>query len=95
MLATAQAPSFVHYLPIATSVLSLAFIIALLCYMAAFVCAVAAILYEVEVPNDAVHASLMASVVFFASCGGVLHVIANTRLSGLPPGTDDEAAHHD
>lgn len=30
MLAAAQAPSFVHYLPIATSVLSLAFIIALL-----------------------------------------------------------------
>ena len=29
MLAAAQAPSFVHYLPIATSVLSLAFIIAL------------------------------------------------------------------
>jgi len=73
----------------------IAFIFALLCYMAAFVCAVAAILYEVEVPNDAVHASLMASVVFFASCGGVLHVIANTRLSGLPSGTDEEAARHD
>ena len=72
----------------------IAFIFALLCYMTAFVCAVATILYEVEVPNDAVHASLMASVVFFASCGGVLHVIANTRLGGLPPRTDDEAARH-
>lgn len=73
----------------------IAFIIAFLCYLAAFACAVAAVFYEVEVPNDAVHASLIASVVFFASCGGVLHVIANTRLKGLPSGTDDEAAHHD
>ena len=58
----------------------IAFIFALLCYMTAFVCAVAAILYEVEVPNDAIHASLMASVVFFASCGGVLHVISHAPL---------------
>jgi hypothetical protein len=73
----------------------IAFVVAILCYLAAFGCAVAAILYEVEGPNDAVHASLMASVVFFASCGGVLHVIANTRLSGMPSVTDDETAHRD
>lgn len=67
--------------------------IALLCYAAAVACAVGAFLYGNDTPDDPVRASLFASVVFFASCGIVLQVIANTRLKGIlshgdesPPG---------
>jgi len=61
----------------------IAYVIALLCYLAGGVLAVSAWLYEPEHGNDAVHASLMASVVFSVGCGIVLHVIATTRLKGI------------
>jgi hypothetical protein len=59
------------------------FILAWLCYLGAAGFAVAAFAYEPDRSGDPVHASFMASVIFFAGCGIVLHVIARTRLQGL------------
>ena len=63
-----------------------AFIVAIGCYLAAVGCAVGAVIYDGGTPTDPVRAALMASVVFFAGCGVVLHVIGNARLRGLLSG---------
>jgi hypothetical protein len=69
---------------------NIVFGIALICYAAAAACAVGAALYETEIKNDPIVASLMASVVFFIGCGAVLHVIGRARLRGLLSGVNDE-----
>jgi len=58
-------------------------IIAIFCYLAAGGFLLASLLYEPARSGDPVHASFMASVIFFIGCGIVLHVIARTRLKGL------------
>lgn len=58
-------------------------VIAVLCYLAAAAFTIAALVYEPKQSGDPVHASFMASVIFFIGCGIVLHVIARTRLKGL------------
>lgn len=57
--------------------------IAVLCYLAAAGFVVASVLYEPTREGDPVLASFMASVIFFAGCGIVLHVIARTHLKGV------------
>lgn len=57
--------------------------IAVLSYGAAIGCAIGAAIYPVTGPYDVIQASLMATVVFFAGVGIVLHVIATTRLKGI------------
>ena len=68
--------------------------IAVLSYGAAVGCAIGAAIYPVKGPYDVIQASLMATVVFFAGVGIVLHVIATTRLKGIitlsKSGADDE-----
>lgn len=61
----------------------IAYVVAWLCYLAGVACIAASILYDSPLPSDPIRASLIASVVFFAGCGVVLHVIATTRLKGL------------
>ena len=68
----------------------IAFAIAITCYLVAAGGVVWAVLYQPTKPNDVIHASLMASVVFFIGCGVVLHVIATTRLKGLISGRSSE-----
>ena len=58
-------------------------VIAVLCYLAAAGFTIAALVYEPQKSSDPIHASFMASVIFFVGCGIVLHVIARTRLKGL------------
>ncbi|MDR9435955.1 MAG: hemerythrin family protein [Thiohalophilus sp.] len=58
-------------------------VIAVLCYLAAAGFTIAALVYEPRQSGDPIHASFMASVIFFIGCGIVLHVIARTRLKGL------------
>jgi cytochrome b subunit of formate dehydrogenase len=65
-----------------TAIQKFIFVIAVLSYVAAAGTGVAAYLH-VGPANDPIEAALMASVVFFAGCGVVLHVIATTRLKGL------------
>ena len=57
--------------------------VAVLCYLAAFGFLLASLFYESRSESDPLHASFMASVIFFVGCGIVLHVIARTRLKGL------------
>ena len=54
---------------------------AVISYLAAAICGAAALYLGGE--NNAVFASLMASVVFFVGSGIVLHVIATTNLPDL------------
>lgn len=61
-----------------------------ICFLAAAACAVAAVLYESRSPNDAIRASLLASVVFFGGSGIVLYVIGTARLKGLLSGPRDD-----
>lgn len=61
-------------------------VIAILCYTLGAASALGAMFYRAEVPQDPVHASLMASVVFFIGCGVVLHVIGMARLAGVLSG---------
>lgn len=63
-----------------------AFFVAILCYLAAIGCAIGAFVYQSDLPNDPIRASLMASVVFFIGCGVVLHVIGTARLKGILSG---------
>lgn len=58
-------------------------VLAWLCYLAAAGVAVAVFVYQPDRTGDPVHASLIASIIFFAGCGLVLHVIARSRLRGL------------
>lgn len=51
-------------------------------------CGVGAFIYEPSSPLDPIRASLMASVVFFAGAGIVLHVIGSARLKGILSGRD-------
>ena len=62
--------------------------VAVLCYVAAIACAFAALLYQSDITNDPVRASLMAAVVFCIGCGVVLHVIGTARLKGILSGTE-------
>lgn len=62
---------------------------AVLCYVAAVGCVLAAIIYTSKGPHDAVRAAFMASVVFFAGCGVVLHVIGTARLQGVLSGSGE------
>jgi hypothetical protein len=64
----------------------IAYVIAIICYLAGAGGIVWAVLYQRTGPNDVIHASMMASVIFFIGCGVVLHVIATTRLKGLISG---------
>ncbi len=64
----------------------IAYFIAITCYLAGAATIVGTMLYQTTGPNDVIHASMMASVVFFIGCGVVLHVIATTRLKGLISG---------
>ncbi len=68
----------------------IALFFAVLCYLTAVGFAVASLLYESSRPNDPVHASLMASVIFLSGSAIVLHVIARTRLKGLITLQDSE-----
>jgi len=58
-------------------------LLAWLCYAAAAGFVIATFVYQPERSGDPIHASFMASVIFFAGCGIVLHVIARSRLRGL------------
>lgn len=74
---------------------TISLVFAALFYLGAATCAVIAFFYTSDDPGDPVHASLMASVVFFVGGGIVLHVIGTARLKGLLSGTvhrvdDDE-----
>lgn len=69
----------------------IAFFFAILSYLAAAGCALGAMLYTSENPYDPIRASLMASVVFFAGCGIVLHVIGTARLKGILAGAGEQA----
>jgi cytochrome b subunit of formate dehydrogenase len=64
----------------------IAYVIAIACYLVGAGGVIWAVLYQTTGPNDVIHASMMASVVFFVGCGVVLHVIATTRLKGLISG---------
>lgn len=57
-------------------------VVAIVSYVAAAACAVAAGLMRQDY-EDPVFASLLASVIFFAGVGVVLHVIASTNLPDL------------
>lgn len=57
-------------------------VIAVINYLIAVACGVAAVYLDTSF-SDAVVASLMASVVFFAGVGIVLHVMANANLPDL------------
>ena len=61
----------------------IAFAVAILCYAAAVASGFAAVVYQSASSNDAIRASLMASVVFFIGCGVVLQVIGTARLKGI------------
>ena len=65
------------------------FVVAIICYLAAVACVFAAFLYESAQTSDPLRGSLMAAVVFFVSCGVVLHVIANARLGRVLSGSGD------
>lgn len=67
----------------------IAYAVAILCYALSAASALGAILYPADTLLDPIRASLMASVVFFASCGVVLHVIGNARLKGVLSGSGD------
>ena len=57
---------------------------ALLSYFLAFVCIIAGIYWKTQHgTQDPIFASLIASVVFLGSCGGVLHVVSNADLPDL------------
>lgn len=62
---------------------------ALLFYLSAAACAVALAVHGLPSGSAPVKASLLASIVFFASAGLVLHVIGSARLKGILSGTDD------
>lgn len=68
----------------------IAFVFAVLSYLAAAGCVIAAIMLP-GASNDPIRAAFMASVVFFAGCGIVLHVIGTARLKGIlsSPATSD------
>lgn len=57
-------------------------VVAIICYAAAAACGVAAGMMRQDY-QDPVFASLLASIIFFAGVGVVLHVIANTNLPDL------------
>lgn len=63
--------------------------IAFLSYGAAIASAIGAVLYETQGEQDPIHASLMATVVFFISCGIVLQVIGTARLHGVLSGSGE------
>ena len=65
----------------------IAFVTAVLCYVAGVACALGALLYQSDMSNDPIRASLMAAVVFFVGCGVVLQVIATARLGGVLSGS--------
>lgn len=65
-------------------------VLAWLCYAAAAGFVIATFVYQPERSGDPVHASFMASVIFFAGCGIVLHVIARSRLKGLVSLNDED-----
>jgi len=62
--------------------------VAVLCYAAAAALGITVLLYQSDVPNDPIRASLMAAVVFCIGCGVVLHVIGTARLKGILSGTE-------
>jgi len=66
----------------------IAFAFAILCYLAAIGCAITAFMLPGDI-NDPIRGAFMASVVFFAGCGIVLHVIGTARLKGLLSGKPD------
>ena len=57
-------------------------VIAVINYLTAVACGVAAVYLDTSL-SDMIVPSLMASVVFFAGVGIVLHVLANARLPDL------------
>ena len=54
-----------------------------LSFLAAAACAIAVFVYQPTMEFDPIHASLMASTVFFVSVGVVLYVMGTARLKGL------------
>ena len=62
----------------------IAFIVAILCYLAAVCCMVAAAYYAKQLGVESpMVAAFSASIVFFAACGIVLHVIYRADLPDL------------
>jgi hypothetical protein len=59
-----------------------------MCFLASVGFAIGSLLYQTDIEQDPILASLMASSFFFASCGVVLHFIANARLKGLLSGIE-------
>lgn len=65
-------------------------VFAVLSYLAAVGCAITAVMLPGE-SNDPIRAAFMASVVFFAGCGVVLHVIGTARLHGILSSSPDSS----
>lgn len=66
----------------------IAFGFALLFYAMAVGCVAMAFIYTPTSPIDPIRASLLASVVFFAGSGFVLHIVGSARLKGILSGRD-------
>lgn len=57
---------------------------AIFCYLSSIACVVFSFIWKAEHgTQDPIYASILASIFFFASCGFVLQVIANTNLPDL------------
>ncbi len=67
----------------------ISWVIAIFCYCLSAVAAAYAVYWNIEYDTQhPIFASLIASVIFLIGCGIVLHVIANTNLPNLKPGSD-------
>jgi hypothetical protein len=73
----------------------IAFVSAMLFFLAGLTALGGVFLYQPSSSLDPIHASLMASVVFFGGAGFVLYTIATVRLKGLLTlgGRGDSAGH--
>ncbi len=67
----------------------IAFGFALLFYLLAAGFVASVFLYTPKSTIDPIHASLLASVFFFAAAGFVLHIVGSARLKGILSGRDD------
>ncbi len=59
------------------------YVLAMLSFLAAGACVIGFFVYETTLEQDPIHASLLASTVFFIGVGVVLYVIATAHLKGL------------